>query len=160
MNSKAWFFLGLAAVVAGVLALLQGCDLGSLVKVDVPAPVSEAVGLPESVSYSNAEAAWNEWKLFVQINSDRMATEIEAGRERFELLQSVANTGLEALSENASLVPGGGLLVGVLGGVGGLFIRRPGDAKKAQAERAQAFQHGMAAEHHRLESLKEVENAS
>ena len=160
MNSKAWFFLGLAAVVAGVLALLQGCDLGSLVKVDVPAPVSEAVGLPESVSYSNAEAAWNEWKLFVQINSDRMATAIEAGRERFELLHSVANTGLEALSENASLVPGGGLLVGVLGGVGGLFIRRPGDAKKAQAERAQAFQHGMAAEHHRLESLKEVENAS
>jgi hypothetical protein len=160
MNKKAWFFIGLAVVVGGVLALLQGCDLGSLVKVDVPAPVSEAIGLPESVSYANAEAAWNEWKLFVQINSDRMAAEIEAGRERFELLQSVANTGLEALTENASLVPGGGLLVGVLGGVGGLFIRRPGDKKRAQKERAEAFNHGMAAEHHRLEAVEKAKDVS
>ena len=142
MNKKAWFFIGLAVVVGGVLALLQGCDLGSLVKVDVPSPVSEAIGLPESVSYSNAEAAWNEWKLFVQINSDRMAAEIKAGRERFELLQSVANTGLEALTENASLVPGGGLLVGVLGGVGGLFIRRPGDKKREVEAVKAAFEHG------------------
>lgn len=160
MNSKAWFFIGLAVVVAGVLALLQGCDLGSLVKVDVPAPVSDAIGLPESVSYANAESAWNEWKLFVQINSDRLASEIEAGRERFELLQSVANTGLEALSENASLFPGGGLLVGVLGGVGGLFIRRPGDAKKAQAEKKQAFNHGMIAEHERLKGVEKAKNVS
>jgi hypothetical protein len=160
MNSKAWFFLGLAAVVAGCVSLLQGCDLATLVRIDVPEPVQEAIGVPGSVSYAEAESAWNEWKLFVQINSDRMASQIEAGRERFELLQSVANTGLEALSENASLFPGGGLLVGVLGGVGGLFIRRPGDKKKAQAERVQAFQHGMTAEHQRLEAVEKAKNVS
>lgn len=160
MNSKAWFFIGLAVVVAGVLAMLQGCDLATLVRVKVPEPVQEAIGVPESVSYANAEAAWNEWKLYVQINSDRLAAEIDAGRERFELLQTVANTGLDALTENAALVPGGGLLVGVLGGLGGLFIRRPGDKKRAQAERAQAFNHGMAAEHQRLEAVEKAKNVT
>ena len=43
MNSKAWFFLGLAAVVAGCVSLLQGCDLATLVRVDVPEPVQEAL---------------------------------------------------------------------------------------------------------------------
>ena len=143
MNSKAWFFFGLAAVVAGCVSLLQGCDLATLVRVDVPEPVQEAIGVPDSVSYADAESAWNEWKLFVQINSDRMAAEIEAGRERFELLQSVANTGLEALSENASLFPGGGLLVGVLGTVGGLFVRRPGDKKKMVQAVQKGFQEGV-----------------
>jgi len=143
MNSKAWFFLGLAAVVAGCVSLLQGCDLATLVRIDVPEPVQEAIGVPDSVSYADAESAWNEWKLFVQINSDRMASEIEAGRERFELLQSVANTGLEALSENASLFPGGGLIVGVLGGVGGLFVRRPGDKKKMVQAVQKGFQEGV-----------------
>lgn len=143
MNSKAWFFLGLAVVVAGVLAMLQGCDLATLVRVKVPDPVQEAIGVPESVSYANAEAAWNEWKLYVQINSDRLAAEINAGRERFELLQAVANTGLEALTENAALVPGGGVLVGVLGGLGGLFIRRPGDKKKLVEAVQKGFQEGV-----------------
>ena len=143
MNSKAWFFFGLAAVVAGCVSLLQGCDLATLVRVDVPEPVQEAIGVPDSVSYADAESAWNEWKLFVQINSDRMAAEIEAGRERFELLQSVANTGLEALSENASLFPGGGLLVGDLGTVGGLFVRRPGDKKKMVQAVQKGFQEGV-----------------
>lgn len=143
MNIKAWFFLGLAVVVAGVLAMLQGCDLATLVRVKVPEPVQEAIGVPESVSYANAEAAWNEWKLYVQINSDRLAAEIDAGRERFELLQTVANTGLEALTENAALVPGGGVLVGVLGGLGGLFIRRPGDKKKMVEAVQKGFQEGV-----------------
>ena len=86
MNSKAWFFFGLAAVVAGCVSLLQGCDLATLVRVNVPEPVQEAIGVPDSVSYAEAESAWNEWKLFVQINSDRMAAEIEAGRERGHIL--------------------------------------------------------------------------
>tara|TARA_R110001592_G_scaffold103047_1_gene290367 strand:- start:981 stop:1451 length:471 start_codon:yes stop_codon:yes gene_type:complete len=143
MNPKAWFFIGFAVVVAGFVSLLQGCDLATFVRVKVPAAVQEAIGVPDSVSYAEAESAWNEWKLFVQINSDRMASEIEAGRERFELLQSVANTGLEALGENASLFPGGGLLVGVLGGVGGLFVRRPGDKKKMVQAVQKGFQEGV-----------------
>ena len=57
----------------------------------------------------------------------------------------VTDTGLNALSEEVGNFPGGALLVGALGGLGGLFINKPGTRKRENKQKQIAYSHGVKA---------------
>ena len=135
MDRKARIYLS-GAVAAGLLvSVLQGCSLDEWVKVDVPEPVRVALNVPEgeAVSVGSAQVVRMRWAEFVERQTDELDREIGDSVERYEFLASLADTGLGVLGQEASHIPGGGLLVAALGGLGGLFLRKPGDGKKLRA---------------------------
>ena len=73
------------------------------------------------------------WVEFVERQTEELDREIGDSVERYDFLASLADTGLGVLGQEASHIPGGGLLVAALGGLGGLFLRKPGDGKKLRA---------------------------
>ena len=135
MDRKALICIS-GAVAAGLLvSVLQGCSLDEWVKVDVPEPVRVALNVPEgeAVSVGSAQVVRMRWAEFVERQTEELDQEIGDSVERYEFLASLADTGLGVLGQEASHIPGGGLLVAALGGLGGLFLRKPGDGKKLRA---------------------------
>jgi len=135
MDRKATICLS-GAVAAGLLvSVLQGCSLDEWVKVDVPEPVRVALNVPEgeAVSVGSSQVVRMRWAEFVERQTEELDQEIGDSVERYDFLASLADTGLGVLGQEASHIPGGGLLVAALGGLGGLFLRKPGDGKKLRA---------------------------
>ena len=132
MDKRAKVFLVLALLAGLGVAVLQSCNLQDLVHLDIPEPVLHAISIPddERLTVSDADRVWSMWSEWVAQNSYLLTTEIEDGQERYEVLASMASTGLEVVSAQAATVPGGGLLIGALGALGGLFIKDPRSRKR------------------------------
>ena len=135
MDRKATICISGAVAVGLLVSVLQGCSLDEWVKVDVPEPVRVALNVPEgeAVSVGSAQVVRMRWAEFVERQTEELDQEIGDSVERYEFLASLADTGLGVLGQEASHIPGGGLLVAALGGLGGLFLRKPGDGKKLRA---------------------------
>ena len=135
MDRKATICISGAVAVGLLVSVLQGCSLDEWVKVDVPEPVRVALNVPEgeAVSVGSAQVVRIRWAEFVERQTEELDQEIGDSVERYEFLASLADTGLGVLGQEASHIPGGGLLVAALGGLGGLFLRKPGDGKKLRA---------------------------
>lgn len=133
MDRKSAFFLSSAAVVGLLVSVLQGCNLQDIVKVDVPDDVQVALGFDARVPLGQAPVVKLQWIEYVERNTKELDREIGEGEDRFQVLSSLADTGIGLASAEASNIPGGGILVAALAGLGGLFIRKPGDRKRIQA---------------------------
>lgn len=147
MDKRFYFFAGLALVAGLIVSTLQGCDLRSLVSVSVPPEARTLLNVPqdERITYADAPALFAKWENYVKQTTTELSAGIESARERYELLQSVADTGMGALSEEVGSLPGGGLLIGALGGLGGLFINKPGTKKRENKQKQVAYAHGVQA---------------
>jgi len=147
MDKRVWLFGGLALCAALVVASLQGCDLRSLVTVSVPPEARTLLGIDQdkAITYAEAPALFEKWEQYVSRITADLSEGISGARERYELLQSVTDTGLNALSEEVGNFPGGALLVGALGGLGGLFINKPGTRKRENKQKQVAYSHGVKA---------------
>lgn len=131
-NEKAIIMISLSLTAAGGLIFLQGCDLRSLIKVDVPKGVSQAVDLPEGkLTLQQADAVWADWSQWVESNNSRFATAIDDANVRYEKLNQLVSLGTGALSQFSEGIPYGGLLFGALTGVSGLLLPQPNLAKKS-----------------------------
>lgn len=147
MDKRFYLFGGLALVAGLTVSALQGCDLKSLVSVHVPPGARAALNIPadQEITYAEAGAVFGQWQQFVERETADLSESIEGAQERYALLQSVADTGLNALSDEVSSFPGGALLVGALGGLGGLFLNKPGTRKKENRQKQVAYAHGVQA---------------
>lgn len=141
-HKRAAIFGSAALLAASAVAALQSCDLADLVQVDVPPGVRESLDIPagERVTLADADYVWEDWSDYVERESIRFSREIKESRERFELLSSVANMGIGALEQQIGGVPFGPFLLAGLGGLGGLFLKRPGDRAREQKLREAAAQ--------------------
>tara|TARA_R100000654_G_scaffold591_1_gene2354 strand:+ start:4525 stop:4995 length:471 start_codon:yes stop_codon:yes gene_type:complete len=154
MDKRVYLFGGLALVAGLSVSALQGCDLKTLVDVNVPPEARAALKIPadQKVTYAEAGAVFGQWEQYVQRVTADLSEGIAGAEERYALLQSVADTGLNALSDEVSSFPGGALLVGALGGLGGLFLNKPGTKKRENKQKQVAYAHG-------VQAAKEVLNA-
>lgn len=133
LNEKAIIMISLSLTAAGGLMFLQGCDLRSLINVDVPKGVALAVDLPEGkLSLQEADAVWADWSQWVEQNNSRFATAIDDGNVRYEKLNQLVSMGTGVLSQFSEGIPYGGLLFGALTGVSGLLLPQPNLAKKSK----------------------------
>tara|TARA_R100000655_G_scaffold35468_2_gene69000 strand:- start:2225 stop:2695 length:471 start_codon:yes stop_codon:yes gene_type:complete len=143
---KRFYFFGALTLAAGLtVSALQGCDLKTMVSVSVPPEARAALNIPkdEKITYAESAAVFGQWESFVERVTADLSEGIQGAEERYALLQSVTDTGLNALSAEASSFPGGALLVGALGGLGGLFLNKPGTKKKMRQAVQGGFQKGV-----------------
>lgn len=122
---------------------LSACSLEDLVRVRVPEDVAEAIDSPTSIPVSQSGDAWDDWQAWVERESERFAREIDRGQEIAGVIRSLTETGLRLGQDAASTLPGGAIISAGLAGLGGLFLRRPGDAKRERLEKEASYNAGL-----------------
>lgn len=142
-NKKAGSFIMLAILALICASVISACGIEDMVRVDVPKKVAEAIDVEQSVSFSEAEIAWEDWVAYVDRESERFSMEIEKGAEIVGILRTLGDTGIAIGQEAASTFPGGAFLSTGLALLGGAFLRRPGDDKREAAEKEKAYNAGM-----------------
>jgi len=138
---------------------IQGCQLEDLVKVDVPKDVAAAIESDDRISYSDSSDAWDDWQAYVDRESAKFAKNIDKGAEVAGLLRSLSETGLQIGQDAASTLPGGAIISAALAGLGGLFLRRPGDANRERLEKEASYRAGLEKGKQIAESTMEVVKA-
>ena len=133
LNERAIIMISLSLTAAGGLMFVQGCDLRSLIHIDVPKDVAVAIDLPEGkLTLQEADAVWLDWSQWVTQNNDRFATAIDDGNVRYEKLNQFISMGTGVLGQFSNGIPYGGLLFGALTGVSGLLLPQPTLARKSK----------------------------
>ena len=135
-------------VAIGIVSAMQGCNLASTVKVDVPQYVKTAIAeTPEDIDreYSLAEidGVVYQWNHYIEINTERLQVAIDDANERYAFLSIMANIGLDAVSAEASNIPGGALLLSGLSLISGLFLKRPGEDARVSKEKQASYNKGL-----------------
>jgi hypothetical protein len=155
-NPKAATMIAASVGVLLLATALQGCQLEDLVKVDVPKDVAAAIESDERISYSESSAAWDDWQAYVDRESSKFAKNIDKGAEVAGFLRSLSETGLKISQDAASTLPGGAVISAALAGLGGLFLRRPGDANRERLEKESSYRAGLEKGKQLAESTMEV----
>lgn len=136
------FFVTLL-ISAAVLATLQGCNLASLVKVEVPPAVRIAVQPPADVSLDNVDIVWEDWKVYVQSNTAKLQRGIDNANERYAVIKQVVDIGISSAGGELSGIPGGTILLSGLSLLTGLFLKRPGEDSRVAKEKEASYNKGV-----------------
>jgi hypothetical protein len=123
-RSKYIFCSLLLSIVA--LAMIQGCNLRSWVKVNAPRDVLIAVDLPEgSLTLDQADAVFEEWSTFVTSNTKQFQVAMDDANARYELLNQWVSVGLSLAQTGTNGIPYGGLIFAALTGAAGVMVPQP-----------------------------------
>lgn len=133
----------LFAICAGILLALQGCNLASLVKVDVPPQVAAAVNATDETTLANADIVVADWEAFVNTNTTKLNRSIEDAKERYAVLVQVTDIGLRTIEGEVSGIPGGTILLSGLSLIAGLFLKRPGEDSRVAKEKRDSYNKGI-----------------
>ena len=133
----------IAVAFLAVSSAVSGCSLDDIISADVPKGIQQALNTEESVPMSQAEMTWDEWLQWVDNQSRRFADEIDRGKEAVALMQSLTETGIGALGDASSALPGGALISTGLALAGGLMLRRPGEEKRVSKEKESSYKAGL-----------------
>lgn len=147
-NSNIAFYTMICITIlsGGFLMAAQGCDLQSMVKVDVPQPVVDAIApddLKGEITLADAERVWEDWTNYVETNTERLRQSIDDANERYYALASVINTGVSILGDHAGAFPFGAVVMSGLGVLTGLFLKRPQEDKRVAAEKESSYNAGI-----------------
>jgi hypothetical protein len=128
-RSKYIFCSLLLSIVA--LAMIQGCNLRSWVKVNAPRDVLIAVDLPEgSLTLDQADAVFEEWSTFVTSNTQQFQVAMDDANARYEVLNQWLTVGLSLAQTGTDGIPYGGLIFAALTGAAGVMVPQPKFVKK------------------------------
>ena len=147
-NSNAAFYTVICAslTIGGFLVAAQGCDLQSMVSVDVPPPVLEAVApddLEGGITLDEAERVWEDWTSYVQGNTERLRAAIDDANDRYYALASLIDTGVSILGEHSGAFPFGSIVMTGLGVLTGLFLKRPQEDARVAKEKEASYNAGL-----------------
>lgn len=134
--------------VAAVAVLLvsvaaAGCQVSDLITVDVPTDVKDAVGVDGRVSLTQVPDIWDDWQDYVKRNTERLERSTERSYELLGFINSATDIAIGAAEGAASSFPGGALLVGLLGGAAGLYMKKPGTDRVIAKEKEASYNAGM-----------------
>ena len=141
MNGPKIYFIAAGSILLVCLAL-SGCNLRSMVSVDTPQGVAQAIGI-EDATLDDAPQIVSDWAAFVGSNNKQLGAAISDAESRYVALSSVADLGLEAAAAGTSTLPGGALLLSVLTGLGGLFMNKPGAADTLRQQKEDSYNAGL-----------------
>jgi hypothetical protein len=137
------FIVVLLVTCGAVLAVLQGCNLASFVKVDVPPQVAVAVGADEETTLDDVDMVWADWKIYVETNTNRFERSIEDAQERYAVISQITDIGIKAAEGEISGLPGGTILLSGLSLIAGLFLKRPGEDARVAKEKRDSYNKGI-----------------
>jgi hypothetical protein len=113
------------------LAIVQGCNLQSWIKVNAPKDVMVAVDLPVgSLTLDEADAVFEDWSQFVTSNTKQFQVAMDDANARYELLNQWVSVGLTLAQTGSTGIPYGGLIFAALTGAAGVMVPQPKFVKK------------------------------
>lgn len=142
-NRKASVFICSAIGFLLLAATLSACSIEDMIDFDVPPKVAKAIDVEESEPVSRASQVWDDWQVYVERESARLADSIDDAQRSVGLLRSLSDTGLALGQSAASTLPGGALISSGLALMGGLFLKRPGTDKQVSKEKEKSYQAGI-----------------
>jgi hypothetical protein len=135
----------LAVVIACILGLAfaSGCgSLDDMVKVNVPEQVQQATHSKGTIPLSNAIHVRRQYVTEVKFALDKFDENIEGATAFRDLALSLLNTGMVAGQGALAGFPGGAVLMSLLAGVGGLYLKKPGTDAEINAAKEDSFNAG------------------
>jgi hypothetical protein len=133
-------------VVGTFLFAAQGCDMQSVIRVDVPADVVATVAPDEldgKITLDEVERVWEDWNAYVIRNTERFKAAIEDANERYYALTSLVDLGIGIANDASGTFPGGAVIMSILGVATGMFIKRPGEDKRVATEKEESYNAGL-----------------
>jgi len=131
-----WKSVSLIATIVGLIAAMTACSgvsLADLIEIDVNRDVQESTQSPPQVPLS--EAPFVREKFVNNFNTNLAEFDKEVADKQFfyDVVGSLINTGVELSEGPLQGVPLGGAIFAALGGLAGLFVRKPGTQKEIDA---------------------------
>lgn len=134
--------IGVALVAILGLAIASGCSLSDIIKVQVPPAVQTATNSKATVSLSRAQYVRKQFVNDFTVALGEFDQNIEGASAFHDLATSLLNTGMIAGQGALASVPGGGILLALLTGVGGLYLKKPGTNETLNKEKQASFNAG------------------
>lgn len=145
-NWKGVATFGSVFVLLIALGYAAGCSLGDVIKVRVPPNIAEVTGSPQLAPLNDAPSIRAKYVAFQAADLERFDEEVADKTFLFDLVSAGLNTGIGVGQGYLSTLPGGGIAAALLGGLGGLFISKPGEKKKLREQAKSEVQQAVAAE--------------
>lgn len=128
-----WKSIGMIVVIAGLVAAVTACNgftYADYAKVDVPVGIQEETGEQPRVPLSKAPFVRQRYVDNVKTNLAEFDQEIKDAQLFADFVGSLLNTGLTLAEGPLQGIPMGGVIFAALGGLAGLFVRKPGTQKE------------------------------
>jgi len=122
---------------------VAGCQVSDLVKVEVPDGVKTAVGVDGVVTLTDVPDVWDDWKDFVEKNTKRFESETERSYEILGFINGATQMALSAAGTAAPAFPGGAILLSLLSGAAGLYMKKPGTDRAIAKEKEASYNAGL-----------------
>lgn len=165
-NNKAGVSIMVAvfAIIIG-MGIASGCSIDSMIKVSVPPKVQEATNSPALVPLSRAPFVRKQYVNEVKLSLEEFDGNIREKSAFRDLAVSLMNTGAVAGRGALAGFPGGAMLMSVLAGVGGLYLKKPGTDTEINAAKQDSFNSGQRKAkdlltHLAMKAVTEATNAS
>ena len=131
-------------VLAGIgLTLGSGCTLGDIVKVNVPPAVQATTNTKAVVTLNRAPFVRKQYINQVTDSLAEFDSSIEQASVFRDFAASLLKTGIGTGQGALAGVPGGAFLIGALGTLGGLFLKKPGTDAVVNQEKRDSFNAGL-----------------
>jgi hypothetical protein len=147
-NPKLVIMVSITATIAAILFTAQGCNLASMVEVDVPPYVKTAVAespedMDKTYTLDDMPVLVDQWTHYVESNDRRLKAAIEDAEERYVMIGSLLDVGYDFGSQVAGTVPGGALILTGLSLFTGILMKRPGEDKRVAKEKEDSYNAGL-----------------
>jgi hypothetical protein len=136
-NKTSVALFGATILTAAIIAGMQGCSLGELIRMRVPLDVQERLQLPASIAVDDAEIVIADHKAAFKRSHGQLVQNYDDAMWWKDLAAMGVNIGIAQGQGALSTIPGGALGVGLLGTLGALFVSKPGE-RKALKDQAKA----------------------
>ena len=126
-----------------VLSSVAGCDLQSMIKVKAPEDVRIAIDYEGDLYLSDADAAWDAWEGFVIRNTQALEKAYGEAFDRYYLIRDVSSMSISFAEAAAPGLPGGTILMSLLGLATGVFFKSPGTDRRTAKEKESSYNKGL-----------------
>jgi hypothetical protein len=137
--------LVVAAVSVAGMVLVQGCNMGDIVKVNVPREVQKGIRIPSKITLNEYAMTMEEWIEHCERGTERFAAAGDRAYGIFNFMQTITTTGLGmgTTALESSGVPGGTIISMILAGGAGLMLKQPGAGREMQEAKEKSFNSGL-----------------
>lgn len=118
----------------------QGCGLDRIIKHPVPPDMQEVNGGEEQVSLADSPFVRESYIETVERNLRMYDMAAEDAALLFQFVNSAVTLGIEEIGTSA--IPGGTILLGLLGSIGALYTRKPGTDREIREEKEASYRKG------------------
>lgn len=141
-ESKAGIGITLAGVLfLGVMTACSGWSLYDNIDFENPKDVREVTGGPAKVTLNQAPFEREKYVQAVELALEQFDFNWSNAEEKAAFINSLFNTGIDIATQQG-VIPAGGAIALLLGGLGGLFFEKPGSAARRERERKEAEDKG------------------